>query len=60
VFEWPGVGSLVTEGILQQDFAVVQAFILLSAIAYVAINTLVDVAYGIIDPRVRLATAAAR
>jgi peptide/nickel transport system permease protein len=53
VFEWPGVGSLVTEGILQQDYAVVQAFILLGAFAYVAVNLVVDVLYGAIDPRTR-------
>ena len=54
VFNWPGVGSLVVDSILRQDFAVVQTFILLSACFYVAINLLVDVLYGVIDPRVRI------
>jgi peptide/nickel transport system permease protein len=53
VFEWPGLGSLVVEGILQQDFAVVQSFILLGAFAYVVVNLIVDVLYGVIDPRTR-------
>lgn len=53
VFNWPGVGTLVVDSILRQDFSVVQAFILLSAIAYVAVNLLVDILYGVLDPRVR-------
>lgn len=55
VFNWPGVGTLVVDSILRQDFSVVQAFILLSACAYVAVNLLVDVLYGVLDPRVRSA-----
>jgi ABC-type dipeptide/oligopeptide/nickel transport system permease component len=54
VFNWPGVGALVTDGILRQDFAVVQAFILLSAVVYVLVNLVVDMLYGVIDPRVRV------
>jgi len=53
VFNWPGVGKLVVDSILRQDFSVVQAFILLSACAYVAINLVVDLLYGVLDPRVR-------
>jgi len=59
VFVWPGVGQLVVNSIQRQDFSVVQSFILLAAIAYVVINTLVDLLYGVIDPRVRLQTRAA-
>ena len=54
VFNWPGVGALVVDSILRQDFAVVQTFILLSACFYVAINLTVDLLYGVIDPRVRI------
>lgn len=53
VFNWPGVGALVTDGILRQDFSVVQAFILISAFIYVLANLLVDILAGFIDPRVR-------
>ena len=53
VFNWPGVGALVVDSILRKDFAVVQAFIIVSAAIYVLINVLVDVLYGVIDPRVR-------
>ena len=53
VFNWPGAGALVTDGILRQDFSVVQAFILLSAFVYVLANLIVDILAGLIDPRVR-------
>lgn len=52
-FNWPGVGALVTDGVLRQDFSVVQAFILVSAFIYVVANLVVDVIAGAIDPRVR-------
>ncbi len=55
VFNWPGVGGLVVDSILRQDYAVVQTFILLCAVAYVVVNLVVDVLYGVIDPRVRIA-----
>ena len=58
VFDWPGVGALVVDSILRQDFAVVQAFILLGAFAYVGVNLVVDILYGVIDPRVRIPSAA--
>jgi ABC-type dipeptide/oligopeptide/nickel transport system permease component len=54
VFRWPGLGASTVESIQRKDFALVQTVILLSACAYVAINLLVDVMYGVIDPRVRL------
>jgi peptide/nickel transport system permease protein len=53
VFNWPGIGALVASGIIGQDYAVVQVFILLSAVIYVAINFVIDILYGVIDPRVR-------
>lgn len=53
VFNWPGVGALVVDSILRQDYSVVQTFILLSATAYVVVNLVVDVLYGVLDPRVR-------
>ena len=53
VFNWPGIGSLVVDSILRKDFAVVQAFIIVSAVIYVLVNAVVDVLYGVIDPRIR-------
>ncbi|WP_308797663.1 ABC transporter permease [Agromyces silvae] len=53
VFAWPGVGRLMTDAIAARDYTVVQACILSVAVVFVAVNFLVDVAYGRLDPRVR-------
>ena len=53
IFTWPGIGTLVIEGITRQDYAVVQSFILLSAMIYIVVNLAVDLLYGYVDPRVR-------
>lgn len=53
VFDWPGVGSLVVESILRQDFAVVQVFIMLSAVLFIVTNLLVDILGAFLDPRTR-------
>lgn len=53
VYNWPGLGALIVQSILLQDFAVVQTFILLSAVVYVLVNLFVDIFAGVIDPRVR-------
>lgn len=51
VFNWPGAGMLVTQGVLQQDYSVVQVFILLSAVVYIVTNLVVDILAALIDPR---------
>lgn len=56
VFGWPGVGSLVADSVLSKDFAIVQSFVFLSALIYVVVNTLIDVVYGLVDPRIRSAS----
>ncbi len=53
IFSLPGMGTLVVNSILSRDFIVVQAVVLLSALLYLLINTVVDVAYPWLDPRVR-------
>ena len=53
VFARPGIGRLVVNAILAKDFPVVQGVILLIATTYVVSNLLVDVAYGLLDPRIR-------
>lgn len=58
VFNWPGVGSLVFDAIVKQDYAIVQTFILLSAVMFVLVNLIVDLLYAVIDPRVRIPVAA--
>ena len=54
VFTVNGVGKLIVDGILYRDYPVVQAAVLLLALNFVLVNLLADIAYGYIDPRVRL------
>jgi peptide/nickel transport system permease protein len=54
VFAWPGIGSYAVEALIASDFAPVQGFVLCMAILYVALNLIIDLLYGVIDPRVRL------
>ena len=54
VFAWPGIGSFAVEALIASDYAPVQGFVLTMAIMYVALNLLIDVLYGVVDPRVRL------
>ncbi|HTZ88287.1 MAG TPA: ABC transporter permease [Solirubrobacteraceae bacterium] len=58
VFNWPGIGSLVFDAIVKQDYAVVQTFILLAAVMFVLVNLIVDLLYAVIDPRVRIPVVA--
>jgi peptide/nickel transport system permease protein len=53
-FNLDGVGSLLVEAVVRKDFAVVQAVSLLLVTAFIVVNTLVDLCYGVLDPRVRL------
>ncbi len=54
VFAWPGIGSFAVEALLASDYAPVQGFVLTMAVMYVALNLLIDMLYGVVDPRVRL------
>lgn len=54
VFTFRGIGYLLAEGIDRRDYPRLQALILLGALVYVLVNMLVDISYGIIDPRVRV------
>jgi peptide/nickel transport system permease protein len=58
VFAWPGVGQLLVEAIQRRDYPVVQACVLLISLSYVLVNTLTDLVYGWLDPRVRLEESA--
>jgi peptide/nickel transport system permease protein len=53
IFALPGIGRLLVHAIYARDFLMVQGCILLVTIAYVSINTMVDIAYAILDPRIR-------
>lgn len=54
VFSWPGIGLLTIEAIQMRDYPVVQACVLLIALTYVMVNTLTDLLYALIDPRIRV------
>ena len=53
VFAWPGIGRLIIQAISARDFPVVQGSILLLTLAFVLVNLLVDLSYGLFNPRVR-------
>ncbi|MFJ3956178.1 ABC transporter permease [Arthrobacter sp. NPDC090010] len=54
VFGWPGIGSMTADAIIQKDFAVVQAVLLLAAILYVVVSLLADLLMTAADPRTRV------
>ncbi|MDQ0889803.1 peptide/nickel transport system permease protein [Paenibacillus sp. V4I9] len=54
VFNIPGIGQLLVQAMHQRDIAIIQGVVLLIAASYVLINLLVDLLYGVVDPRVRL------
>lgn len=54
IFNLPGLGQLIINSIERRDFAVIQGVVLFVTLVYVLINLVVDLLYGVIDPRVRL------
>ncbi len=58
IFAVPGLGRLTIESILTRDYPMVQGVVLFAALAVVATNLIVDVAYAVLDPRIRLGTRA--
>ncbi|HEV8641304.1 MAG TPA: ABC transporter permease [Methylomirabilota bacterium] len=55
VFAWPGMGRLAIQSIYNRDYPVVQCAVFLSAVVFIVINFVVDLLYGLLDPRVRRA-----
>lgn len=55
VFSWPGVGRLIVQSVSQRDYPVIIAGVFLISVIFVVINLVVDLLYGLLDPRVRLA-----
>ncbi len=53
VFSWPGVGRLAIQSIYNRDYPIVQSSVFITAAMFVVLNFLVDVAYGLLDPRIR-------
>ena len=54
VFSWPGVGSYAIDALTASDYAPVQGFVLTMGVLFVLLNLLVDIAYVLVDPRVRV------
>lgn len=55
LYSWPGIGSLLVDSVLQRDIPAVQGSILVVVLSFLAINLLIDLLYGVIDPRIRYA-----
>lgn len=54
IFDWPGLGQLTIEAIQKRDYPVLQGCIILISLVYVIVNLFTDIAYAVLDPRVRL------
>jgi ABC-type dipeptide/oligopeptide/nickel transport system permease component len=52
VFAWPGIGSYAVEALIASDYAPVQGFVLTMALLYIALNLMIDLLYGVLDPRI--------
>lgn len=56
VFAWPGIGSFAIEALVVSDYAAVQGFVISMALLYVFLNLMIDIAYGLVDPRMGVET----
>jgi peptide/nickel transport system permease protein len=56
VFAWPGIGRMILQAVLNRDYLLVQGALLLLVVSFILINLLVDLLYGVLDPRIRLAS----
>jgi peptide/nickel transport system permease protein len=54
IFGWPGIGRYALEAILKRDFPVIQGTVLFMALMFILANLIVDIFYGIVDPRIRI------
>jgi len=53
IFSWPGIGRLAIQSIYNRDYPIVQACVFITAAMFVVLNFIVDVLYGLLDPRIR-------
>ena len=53
IFSWPGIGKWLIDAIARRDYPVVQAGILISALTFIGVNLVVDLLYGVVNPRLR-------
>lgn len=54
VFAWPGLGRLMLDALGNRDYAVVQGGLLFLVLVYIGLNVAVDIAYGVVNPRIRM------
>jgi peptide/nickel transport system permease protein len=54
IFSWPGVGKLVVDAIFDRDYPMIQGFVIFMGTVTLLINLVVDIGYGLIDPRVKM------
>ena len=54
VFAWPGIGNYAITSLMTKDSGPIQSFVLFVAVLYVVVNFVIDMVYGLIDPRIRL------
>jgi ABC-type dipeptide/oligopeptide/nickel transport system permease component len=55
LFSWPGIGSLLVDSVSARDIPVVQGTVIVIVLWFLVINMLVDIAYAMIDPRIKVA-----
>jgi peptide/nickel transport system permease protein len=53
IFGWPGIGKLMIDAIIRRDFALIQSCVLVTAVAIFILNIVIDLAYALLDPRIR-------
>lgn len=54
VFAWPGVGRLIVQSMNNRDYLVIQALVLMLVLIFLLVNFLVDISYGVLDPRIKV------
>ena len=54
IFDWPGLGTLILEGIYNRDYPLVQGCVLMFSATYLLVNLATDILYGLVDPRIKL------
>lgn len=54
IFSWPGIGKFVLDAIFDRNYPVIQGFVIFMGTVFLLINLLVDLSYGLLDPRIRL------
>jgi peptide/nickel transport system permease protein len=54
IFSWPGIGKLIVDAIFDRDYPMIQGFVIFMGSVFLLINLIVDLGYGLIDPRIRM------